>query len=142
VRQGIWSRLEKIAGRPLEWRDGSWTPRSGTLLVGTKGVVHTNAHNSVCALLPESNFPHAGGRPRSLPSVAGHQQEWVAACQGGPPPLSNFNHSGPAMELMLLGNVGSLFGAPLEFDPVTCTIVNNDEANRALRPEHREGWAL
>jgi hypothetical protein len=43
---------------------------------------------------------------------------------------------------MLLGNVGSLFGEPLEFDPVSCTIANNDEANRALRPEHREGWVL
>ena len=27
-RQGIWGRLEKIAGRPLEWKDGSWTPGS------------------------------------------------------------------------------------------------------------------
>ena len=141
-RQGIWDRLEKIAGRSLEWKDGSWTPRSGTLLVGTKGVVHTNAHNSVCALLPETDFPNAGGPPHSLPSVAGHQQEWVAACKGGPEPLSNFNHSGPAIELMLLGNVASLVGKPLEFDPAACKIANNDEANRALRPEHREGWAL
>ena len=141
-RQGIWSRLEKIAGRSLEWKDGSWTPRSGTLLVGTKGVVHTNAHNSVCALLPETDFPNAGGRPHSFPSVAGHQQEWVAACKGGPPPLSNFNHSGPAMELMLLGNVASLFDEPLEFDPEACKIIDNGEADRALRPEHRKGWAL
>jgi hypothetical protein len=118
-------------------------PKSiSSLLVGTQGVVHTNAHNSVCALLPETGFPNAGGPPRSFPSVAGHQQEWVAACKGGPAPLSNFNHSGPAIELMLLGNVASLVGGPLEFDPVACKIVNNDEADRALRPEHREGWAL
>ena len=26
-RHGIWDRLEKIAGRSLEWKDGSWTPR-------------------------------------------------------------------------------------------------------------------
>jgi hypothetical protein len=141
-RQGIWNRLEKIAGRSLEWQDGSWTPRSGTLLVGSKGVVHTNAHNSVCDLLPEADFPDTGGPPHSLPSVAGHQQEWVAACKGGPAPLSNFNHSGPAMELLLLGNVASLVGGPLEFDPVPCTIANCEEADRALRPEHREGWAL
>lgn len=141
-RQGIWDRMEKIAGQSLEWKDGSWTPRSGTLLVGTKGVVHTNAHNSVCAVLPESDFPNVSGPPHSLPSVAGHQQEWVAACRGGPAPLSNFNHSGPAMELMLLGNVASLVGQPLEFDPVSCTIANNGEADRALRPEHREHWML
>jgi hypothetical protein len=141
-RQGIWGRLEKIAGRSLEWKDGSWTPRSGTLLVGTRGVVHTNAHNSVCNLLPEADFPNGGGPPQSFQSVAGHQQEWVAACRGGPSPLSNFDHSGPAMELMLLGNVASLVGQPLEFAPVPGKITNNDEADEALRPKHREGWTL
>ncbi len=122
---------------------GRWhvsiVPRVGQNLVA---LCDTNAHNSVCALLPEADFPNTGGPPRSLPSVAGHQQEWVAACKGGPPPLSNFNHSGPAIELLLLGNVASLVGEPLEFDPVQCKITNNDEANRALRPEHREGWVL
>ena len=141
-RQGIWDKLEKIAGRPLEWKDNSWTPRSGTLLVGSKGVVHTNAHNSVCALLPESDFPNAGGPPHTFPHVDGHQREWVAACKGGPAPLANFDHSGPSIELMLLGNVATLVGQPLEFDPAACKIVGNDEADRALRPEHREGWAL
>jgi hypothetical protein len=141
-RQGIWAKLEKIAGRPLEWTDGSWTPHSGTLLVGAKGVVHTNAHNSVCRLLPESDFPNAGGPPHRLPSVAGHQQEWVAACKGGPAPLSNFNHSGPSIELMLLGNVVTLMGEPVEFDPLACKIPGNDEADQALHPKHREGWAL
>jgi hypothetical protein len=141
-RQGIWDRLQKIAGRSLEWKDGSWTPRSGTLLVGSKGVVHTNAHNSVCDLLPKADFPNASGPPHSLPSVAGHQQEWVAACKGGPAPLANFDHSGPAIELMLLGNVASLATQPLEFDPVACKITNNEEADRVLRTEHRPGWSL
>ena len=141
-RQGIWQRLEKIAGRPLEWKDGSWTPRSGTLLVGRNGVVHTNAHNSSCALLPTKKFRAAGGPPRSLPHVASHHQEWLAACRGGPPPLSNFDHAGPAIELVLLGNVASLVGRPLDFDPVACKVVNDPQADRALRAVRRAGWAL
>lgn len=141
-RQGIWEKLEKIAGRPLEWKDGSWTPESGTLLVGSKGVVHTNAHNSACHLLPERDFPDSGGPPHSFPHVEGHQREWVAACKGGPAPLAGFDHSGPAIELMLLGNVASLVNRSVEFDPVACKIVGDDEADRALRPAHREGWAL
>ena len=140
-RQGIWQRLEKIAGRSLEW-EKSWTPRSGTLLVGSKGVVHTNAHNSMCALLPEKDFPNTGGPPQTLPRAGSHEREWLAACRGGPVPMSNFDHSGPAMELMLLGNVASLVGQPLAFDPVACKIAGNDEADRALRPPHREGWSL
>ncbi len=140
-RQGIWERLEKIAGRPLEWKD-SWTPRSGTLLVGSKGIVHTNAHNSICALLPESDFPDAGGPPQTLPRAGSHEREWLAACKGGPTPFSSFDHSGPAIELMLSGNIATLTGAPLEFDPVACKILNNPEADGAIRPEHREGWEV
>ena len=82
------------------------------------------------------------GPPRSLPHVESHHQEWLAACKGGPPPLSNFSHSGPAIELLLLGNVASLVRRPLEFDPVACQIVNDPEAHRALRAVRREGWAL
>jgi len=140
-RLGIWQRLEKIAGRPLDWKQG-WTPRSGSLLVGSKGVVHTNAHNSLCALLPESKFPGGGGRPKTLPHVAGHEQEWLAACKGGAAPLSNFDHSGPAIELVLLGNVATLVGEPVEFDPAACKIAGNAKADQALRPPRRKGWAM
>jgi hypothetical protein len=109
---GVWQRFEQIAGRSLEWQD-SWTPRSGTLLVGSKGVVHTNAHNSICALLPESDFPDSGGPPRSLPRVKGHERDWFRACRGGQPALSNFDHSGPVIELLLLGNIATLTGEVL-----------------------------
>jgi hypothetical protein len=138
---GIWQRLEKIAGRSLDWKAG-WTPRSGSLLVGSKGIVHTNAHNSFCALLPAGDFRGSGGPPRLLEHVKSHESEWIRACKGGPAPLSNFDHSGPAMELLLLGNIATLVGKPLEFDPAAGKIVNNDEANRALRRQYREGWSL
>lgn len=141
-RMGIWQRLEKIAGRSLEWKDGSWTPRSGSLLVGSKGVVHTNAHNSSCALLPRRDFPDSGGPPRKLPRVKSHRQEWFQACKGEGGTLSNFDHAGPALELLLLGNVATLVGQTLEFDPVACKIVKNAQADALLRPKYREGWSL
>jgi hypothetical protein len=141
-RLGVWAKLEQIAGRPLEWQDNSWTPRSGSLLVGSKGVVHTNAHNSVCALLPEKDFPNTGGPPRRLPRAGSHEREWQQACKGGSTPLSNFDHSGPAMELLLLGNVATLVGRPVVFDPLACRMVNDDEADRALRPPRRDGWPM
>jgi len=138
---GIWDRMEKIAGRSLEWKEG-WTPRSGTLLVGSKGVVHTNAHNSLCALLPEGDFPNTGGPPRSLPRSGSHEREWIAACKGGPTPFSNFDHSGPVIEWMLFGNVAMLYDQPLEFDAVACKIPGSEEADGELRPVHREGWSV
>ena len=140
-RQGIWQPLEAIAGRSLVW-EGSWTPESGSLLVGSRGVVHTNAHNSICAMLPKEQFPEAAGPPERLPSVPGHERDWMAACRGEGTPISNFNHSGPAMELLLLGNVATRFPEGLEFDPAACRIVNHDEADRLLRPPRREGWEM
>jgi len=46
------------------------------------------------------------------------------------------------MELLLLGNVASLIAQPFEFDPVAGKIVNDAEADRALRPTPRKGWSL
>jgi hypothetical protein len=140
-RQGIWQQLTEIAGRP-PISEGSWTPESGTLLVGSRGVVHANAHNSICTWLPASEFPEPIGPPQRLPSSPGHEREWMAACRGQGTPLSNFNHSGPAMELCLLGNVASLFPEPLEFDPRQGKILNNEEADRLLFPPRRQGWEL
>jgi len=141
-RRGILGRLEKLAGQPLVWKQGSWSPHSFLLLVGSKGRALANFHNSVCKLLPENDFPNAGGPPQTLPRSGSHEREWVQACKGGPKAMSNFDHSGPALEMLLLGNVASLVDGPLEFDPVSCAIVNHAEANRMLRPPRRDGWAL
>jgi hypothetical protein len=98
-------------------------------------------HNSECALLPLKKFPQQGGRPQRIPRGGSHEHEWVDACRGrGPKPMSNFDYSGPVLELLLLGNICTLVGRPIEFDPVSCKIINDDEADRAIRPPRREGW--
>ena len=56
--------------------------------------------------------------------------------------MSNFDHAGPAMELLLFGNVATLVGRTLEFDPVACKIVNNAKADALLRPKHRDGYSV
>ena len=140
--RGVWERLEKIAGRDLVWTDDSWTPESGTLLVGSRGVIHTNAHNSRCVFLPAADFPEPLGPPQRLPRSGSHEREWVRACKGGTPPLSQFSHSGPAMELLILGNVANLVEGPIEFDPRAMRILNHDQADRLLRPPYREGWSV
>jgi hypothetical protein len=140
--KGIVKKLERIAGRSLVWK-GSWSPMSGSMLVGSKGVVHTNAHNSVCGILPESDFPDAGGPPQRLPRSGSHEREWMTACRGRATPISNFNHSGPAMELLMLGNVATLFpDQTLEYDPKKSKILNVQDANRWLSWPRRKGWEL
>jgi Oxidoreductase family, NAD-binding Rossmann fold len=141
-RLGILQKLERSAGRSLDWGSG-WASESGSLVIGAEGMVHTNMHNSECALLPLEKFPEQGGPPRRLPRAGSHEREWVDACRGrGPKPFSNFDYAGPVLELLLLGNICTLLGRPVEYDPIACKILNDEEADRALRPPRRDGWAV
>jgi len=141
-KRGIVAELEKTSGQALKWEKGSWSPHSFLFIVGSKGKAIANFHNSVCKLLPEEDFPNASGPPQTLPRSGSHEREWVHACKGGPKPMSNFEHSGPVVELLLLGHVASLVDRPLEFDPVACAILNDEKANRMLLPPYRKGWSL
>jgi hypothetical protein len=141
-RMGILDELTKKAGRSLDWGSG-WASESGSLVIGGKGMVHTNMHNSECALLPLADFPQQGGRPQRIPHSGSHEREWVEACRGrGPRPMSHFDYAGPVIELLLLGNICTELGRKIEYDPVAGTIVNDNAANRALRPPRRAGWEV
>ncbi len=144
-KAGIRRQIEEFVGRPLDWteKDGDeWKDWAGILVVGKEGLIYANAHNTEFSLLPERKFKGFEGPPRSLPRSPGHEREWILACKGGPPAMSNFNYSGPLAEFVLLGNVATLFSRKIEFDPLACKIVNNPEADKALRREYREGWSL
>jgi len=93
-------------------------------------------------LLPEEQFKDFEGPEPWLPRSRGHEREWLDACRGGPPAMSNFDYAAPLCEFLLLGNVATQFEGPLEYDPLACKITNNAEADAALRREHRTGWEL
>jgi hypothetical protein len=42
----------------------------------------------------------------------------------------------------MLGNVATLLGRPIEYDPRTGTCPADDQATAALDLVHREGWTL
>ncbi|NUQ61704.1 MAG: hypothetical protein HUU20_04395 [Pirellulales bacterium] len=96
---------------------------------GAKGWPTPTPTIPLCVFLPKRDFPKVIGPPLRLPHVAGHERDWFHACRGGPAALSSFDHSGPAMELLLLGNVASLVEGPLEFNPAAMKIVNHAEAD-------------
>ena len=56
--------------------------------------------------------------------------------------MSNFDYAGPLAEFALLGNVATQFDHTIEYEPLSMKIVNSVEADKALRREYREGWAL
>jgi len=138
-------RVESHLGRRLDWGDAGerkWKEHGGCLIVGTEGMLKSTEHNSSFTLLPEARFAGFEGPPKSLPRSGSHEREFAAACKGGPKTMSSFDYAGPLVEFLLLANVATLFGEPLEFDPLACKVVNHREADAALRREYRKGWSL
>lgn len=137
--------IEKHIERPLDWGDAGekrWADHAGCLLIGEKGMIHSTGHNMSFTLHPKDKFEDFEGPPKTLPRARGHEREWLEACKGGPRAMSSFDYAGRLAEFVLLGNVSTLVGKPIEFDPVAMTIVNNAEADQALRYEYRQGWSL
>jgi hypothetical protein len=144
-QKGIRRKLEELVGRTFDWTtdDGDeWKDWSRILVIGKDGMLLSNAHNTEFSLLPAEKFKGFEGPPRTLPRSRGHEREWLDACRGGPPAMSNFDYAGPLAEFVLLGNIATLFDQAIEFDPVAMKIVNSPEADRALRRDYRDGWSL
>jgi hypothetical protein len=137
--------IEQLMGRRLDWGDAGekkWLDHAGCLLIGTKGMIHSTGHNMSFSLLPQDKFKDFEGPPKTLPRARGHEREWLEACKGGPQAMSSFGYAGRLAEFVLLGNVSTLVGEPIEFDPVAMKIENNIEADRALKHTYRAGWSL
>jgi hypothetical protein len=116
---------------------------AGTLIVGTKGTIHTTGHNMWFQLLPKQDFEGVQcTRPESVERSRGPEQDWFAACQGGARPWANFDYASALNEFLMLGNVATQFEETLEFDPIAMKITNNADADALLRSEYREGWTL
>lgn len=142
---GTRAQIEDLLGDEIDWGDKKekkWKDFAGLLLVGTKAKLHATGHNATYRLLPEAEFKDFKPPPRTLPRSPGHEQEWIDACRGGPPAMSNFEYSGPLAEFLLLGNAATQFEGPLEFDPVACKVTNDPDADRSLSREHRDGWEV
>jgi predicted dehydrogenase len=138
-------KIEALLGRRLDWGDAgekAWKDHAGCLLVGSEGMLHSNGHNTIFTLLPEGKFESLATLPESLPRPRGHENEWLEACKGGPAAMSRFEYSAPLTEFVLLGNVATLYGKAVEYDPAAMRVTNLPEADAALRRDYRRGWSL
>jgi hypothetical protein len=120
-------------------------PEAGCLILGERGLLATNSHNTTFTLLPKKKFDHVEQRrPLSIPSSPGHYQEWIAACRGEPvTPISHFDYAAPFAEFLALGSLATRFpGETIEFHPASGRITNHPQASELLRYDYREGWTI
>ena len=120
-------------------------PYAGCLIVGSKGLLATNSHNTTFLLLPEMKFDHIEQqRPLTMPTSPGHYKEWVEACQGKKVEcISNFEYAAPFAEFLAVGSLSTRFpGETIEFKPVSGEITNHPKAAEFLQYKYRDGWTI
>ncbi|HXK61523.1 MAG TPA: Gfo/Idh/MocA family oxidoreductase [Acidobacteriota bacterium] len=129
--------------RPKELDPDKKMPGSGTLVFGSKGVIMAD-EAGFGRIIPESAMRAYKRPPKRIKRVSGIHSEFIEAIQGGDPPSSNFEVSGPLTEIVLLGNVAIRMGrnVRLEWDGPSMTVTNVPEANQYVRRQYREGWSL
>jgi len=142
---------EKIL--PLTWYDGAAkppteviallegdeVPNTGSILIGTDGVLVVPHVDSRPALYPKAKFTGF-----KLPRVKGadHWGQFIDACRGTGKTTADFSYAGPLTEAILLGDIASRF-------PETTLKWNSSrmkfdlhEANHFVRREYRKGWEI
>ncbi len=138
----------------MTWYDGGKRPDpaliegeemadNGSLLIGDEGKLYVpDTYGAKYTLLPKAKFADYKGPESKMPISPGHHKEWVEACKGGPPALSNFDNAGPLTEVVLLGNIALVAGKKIEWDGLNMKALNWPEAERIVKPTFRNGWTL
>jgi predicted dehydrogenase len=128
---------------PPEMPAGRRLDGNGVLYVGTKGKMYHSSHGGMPTVLPQSLHQQALTVPKTMARSAGHYEEWLLACKGGPRPVSNFDYSGHLTEIVLLGVLALRApGTRLEWDSDQLKVKNAPELNAFVHTEYRKGWTL
>ncbi len=127
--------------KPPQWHDGS-IPKfdSGVLFVGDDGMLLSDYGKHL--LLPEEKFVDFKPPAPFIPDVAGHHEDWLAACRTGSPTGSPFSYAGPLTEANHLGNVAFRCGSPIQWDAANMRAIDNPAAAPFISRTPREGWSL
>lgn len=114
-------------------------PQQGSLFIGEEGVMLL-PHVDEPRLFPEEKF--SDYKPPRV-EAANHYHQWVDACLGEGETSASFSYGGPLTEALLLGVVANRFpGEELTWDADKLEITNKPEANKLLRRNYREGFAV
>jgi hypothetical protein len=117
-------------------------PGNGAVFVGSKGHMATTARGEGVWLLPASRWAEYKLPSQILPRGVNHQQDWIRACKGGAPGMSDFAVATKYIEWLALGAIALRVPGKLLWDSTKRRFSNSPEANRYLKPELRKGWDL
>lgn len=115
---------------------------AGSMLVGREGALVADDHSVRVTALPRDRFAGFETRPLRGPASKGIYRDWIDACRGGQPPiLATFENGGRLSEMLMIGNIATLFpGETLVYDPTAGRFEGRPEADAKLSYPCREGW--
>jgi hypothetical protein len=123
--------------------DGRELPRTGNLVIGTKGKMLVNGdYWDSTQLIPDARRREFGRPKELLERSPGHHQEFFMACRGEKPrqfSQSNFSYSGPMTANIQLGNLCARAGKKLELNEAG-QITSDPKINDLAWREPRNGW--
>ena len=118
-------------------------PGNGAVFVGTKGYMATVARGEGVWLLPKSRWDDYRLPPQVLQRGINHQQDWIRACKGGAPGVSDFAVATKYIEWLALGTIATRVpNVKLMWDAKNWRFTNSEEANKLLHPFLRKGWEI
>jgi predicted dehydrogenase len=128
---------------PNELLQGEKRATSGMVIVGDQGSLYTpDDYGAEYVLLPRKKFENFKAPEKFIPRSPNHFKEWVAACHGEAPAMSNYNYSSRLTETMILGNLALRAGSRIEWDAKNQVVTNNPAANKFVRREYRAGYSI
>jgi len=123
--------------------DGRKLPRTGNLVIGTKGkMLVIGDYWETPMLIPEARRKEFGQPKQLLERSPGHHEEFIMACKGEKPrefSQSNYSYSGPMAANIQLGNLCARAGKKLELNEAG-KIVSDPKINDLAWREPRKGW--
>jgi predicted dehydrogenase len=131
--------------RPTELEDGRQmgNVEGGVLFKGTEGKLMAGVYGEGARLIPESKMKEYEQPAKTIARVKdSHEQDWVRACKTGQPAGADFEYSALLTEACLLGNIAKRVDARIEWDAAGMKVTNLPEANKYVRTQYRQGWAL
>lgn len=138
----------------LTWYDGGLKPSSdvllgrepsgsGCVIIGEKGrLAAGDDYGGGQVLLPEETFVDFKKPEPTLPRSPGHHEEWLRACKGGEPAMSNFDYASGLTEMALLGDLAILTGERIYWDAERMRAINCPKAECFANRTYRKGWSL